>query len=103
MEQFKSQKDITRWVKAVDTAPYPSKADEASCPPCIRSMGKGPCGELIIDAFVCFQKETDHREKCAQAFTSLRNCMLNYPIRYYVALFQNPKNTKEVLPPSPQQ
>ncbi|EFA83431.1 hypothetical protein PPL_03578 [Heterostelium album PN500] len=91
------EKNISVWVDAVDTKPYPSKADEASCPPCIRSMGKGPCGDLIIEAFVCFQKETENRDVCTENFTKLRSCMLNYPIRYYDALFPraDKKETKD--------
>eukprot|EP01133_Synstelium_polycarpum_P007884 gene7884-9255_t len=60
---FANQKNVMVWLDAADTKPLPQKADQASCPPCIRSMGKGPCGELIIDAFVCFQKDADNRDE----------------------------------------
>ncbi|GAM27481.1 hypothetical protein SAMD00019534_106570 [Acytostelium subglobosum LB1] len=90
-----NQRNVAVWVNAEETKPLPALADQASCPPCIRSMGKGPCGDLIIESFVCFQKETDNRDKCMETFTQLRKCMLKFPIRYYDALFPQDKKEKK--------
>ncbi|KYQ91326.1 hypothetical protein DLAC_08272 [Tieghemostelium lacteum] len=88
VDHFKENKDIRVWVTPSETKPLPSRADEASCPPCIKSMSKGPCGDELIESFLCFQKETQNVSKCSESFTILRECMYKYPLKYYDPLFK---------------
>ncbi|KAF2071405.1 hypothetical protein CYY_007269 [Polysphondylium violaceum] len=95
MEQFKSIKDIRVFVTEAETEPLPSKADKASCPPCIKKMAESPfCGDELVDSFMCFQtkqKSKEDLDDCAQAFKAFRTCMMTSPIRFYDALYMTPK------------
>eukprot|EP01132_Coremiostelium_polycephalum_P010086 gene10086-12371_t len=87
LESFNKEKDLKIWVNASETKALPTKADKASCPPCIKSLADGPCGDPFVDSFVCFQTQIENREACAESFKVLRECMIKFPIRYYDALF----------------